>query len=242
MTCDINTLFWDNVSPGVIDAHRRVIGHFGLTVKYTNESVSHGQWMDRVIRQSTADVVGFLDCDCVPLARQVIERAVDYAFEHASFIGTAQVSNHIPPSSHVFAAPAFFFIERSCYNRLNTSMVETDRSDVAEELSYAAEAAGLVYRALYPTHFSCEPKNGAWRLGNYGVYGIGTVFANAVYHHFQCRHRRYTNLFVEQCQRIIDGTFVTDAMFDATGRAHLRDTDRARLASSDGMPHQKALA
>jgi hypothetical protein len=247
MTFQINTLHWDNVDPHVLQSHRRVLEHFGFPVKYTSANIGHGQWMDRVLRESTTDVVGFLDCDCVPLSRAAITTSVEYAYANDTFVGVAQVSNYIEPRSHIYAAPSFLFVARSCYERLGTSMAGTSRSDVGEEFCYAAEAAQVSYRALYPTHFSREPRNGAWRLGNYGIYGIGTVFGSTAFHLFKCRSRRNTDLFVEQCDRIIHGAFTTVGMSNATdlsypGRIARSSANRAPPRTDHAQFDERAVS
>ena len=95
------------------------------------------------------------------------------------------------------------------------SFVENSRSDVAQEVSYVAEDMMVPYKSLYPTHFEREPVEGVWRLGNYGYYGIGTVFANSVYHLFQGRYQQNADLYKIRCQQIVDGTFTTEGMFSA---------------------------
>jgi hypothetical protein len=93
--------------------------------------------------------------------------------------------------------------------------LENSRSDVAEEVSYVAEDYMVPYKALYPTHFECEPIEGVWRLSNYGYYGIGTVFANCVYHLYQGRYKQNADLFKKRCDEIVAGTFSTNDMFNS---------------------------
>ena len=104
----VNTLAWDNSDPQMLAAHRKVMDHFDIAVSYHVKTMAHGAWLDEVMNASDADVVGFLDLDCVPLNREIVLDAAQWAIDHQSFVGTAQVSNHIPPRSHIFAAPAFF--------------------------------------------------------------------------------------------------------------------------------------
>jgi len=61
-------------------------------------------------------------------------------------------------SSDVFAAPAFFFITPSCYEKLGrpSCMPKRGRADVAQELSDRAEELGIRYHILYPNFFEKE--------------------------------------------------------------------------------------
>lgn len=207
MRIEFNTLYWNNTPEKIIESHKKVTDHFGIPVNYYPENTNHGLWMDRICRQSTSDIIGFFDSDCVPLSYDKIMECVAYVKRSKSFLGVAQVSNHIPPKSHIYAAPAFYLIHKQCWEQLQTSFTETRRSDVGEELTYNAEAKGIRYRCLYPDTFESEPTEGLWPLGNYGYYGIGTTFAGTVYHLYQARMGQNIDLFEKRCEEIVNETF-----------------------------------
>ena len=208
VSVEIHTLAWPNTNDKLVSAHYKVNKHFNLGIRYTREQIPHGQWMNKVLQEAEADVVGFLDIDCIPLNRLAVENAAAWAHENKSFVGIAQASNHIPPGSHIFAAPAFFFIDRQAWHDLGRpTFSETQQSDVAENVSYAAEVAKLRYRTLYPTHYTLEPSEGIWPLHTYGVFGIGTVFESGVYHLYQGRFADHVNLFSSVCDQVVEGTF-----------------------------------
>ena len=184
MRVEIHSLAWMTTSPKIIKAHSDVCKHFGLTVNYTVQNIRHGEWMDAVMDKTDADIVLFLDIDCVPTNKDIVDKAIAWVMQHGTFIGIAQASNHIPPYSHIFAAPAFFAITKKIWDKMSRpTFLETEQSDVAENVSYAAEEKGKPYRALYPVKCR-EP---LWRLGNYGMYGIGTEFIGGIYHLYQSR-------------------------------------------------------
>jgi len=212
MNVEIYTLAWPDTDPDMIKAHSDVCKHLGVDVNYTIQRLPHGLWMNELLINSKADVVGFLDIDCVPTNKEVVENAVKHCVDTKSFVGIAQASNHIPPKSHIFAAPAFFFIWRDTWLKLgNPTFSEVpELADVAENVSYAAEMADIRYKTLFPTHYTKESTDGLWNLHTYGVYGIGTVFEEGVYHLYQGRLRNNVDLFKQECQAIIDGTFNTD--------------------------------
>lgn len=207
MKVELATLYWPGSSQTIVQAHQAVTQHFQLPINYYEEKINHGYWMDQILKQSDADVIGILDGDCVPLSRQAILDCIKHVKEKNSFIGVAQVSNHIHPKSHIYAAPAFFFITKECWKKVNVSFTETMRSDVGEEFCYRAEELGIKYRCLYPTTYEQEPEEGLWPLSNYGYYGIGTTFGTHCYHLYQSRLKNNAELFEKRCKEIIDGTF-----------------------------------
>ena len=99
---------------------------------------------------------------------------------------------------------------------------ETEQSDVAENVCYAAEMAGLRYKTLFPTHWTAEPEEGAWRLHTYGLYGIGTHFEEGVYHLYQGRMDKNVQMFVHTCDWIRRGTFNTDYLIPTKAPYHGR--------------------
>lgn len=222
MNVEIHTLAWPNTHVDMLKSHSDVCRHLGIEVGYSIQQTPHGQWMDNILANSAADVVGFLDIDCVPTNRKVVDDAIAYAAENKSFVGIAQVSNHIPPKSHIFASPAFFFIWRKTWKAMQRpTFSETPNSDVAENVSYAAEMSGIRYKTLYPTHWTAEPIEGhAWRLHTYGLYGVGTHFEEGVYHLFQGRIERNVQMFVNRCDDIIKGKFSTKHMMDSRHPYH----------------------
>ena len=217
MKIKLHSLHWDNFDKDMLAAHKKVMNHFDLDVQYTNKNIKHGVWLDEVIGDRSADVIGIIEPDLVPLNREIVDIAIRYVIENDSMIGCAQVSNHKHPQTHVFASPSFFFITRSCYERLGRpSFKRTQRGDVGEEVSYRAERLGVRYRTLFPTHFEREPRDGVWPLGSYGYFGVGTVFANAVYHLYQGRFADNVQLFVRRCEDILAGRFSTEGFNNAT--------------------------
>lgn len=217
MNVSYYTLHWDNVDSRILESHKKVMSHFNIPIQYMDMNIDHGTWMTSIIRNTISDVYVFFDIDCVPLSKEVVDYSINYAIENNSMIGAAQVSNHIPPFTHVFVAPCFFVISRSCYEELGKpSFYPTMRSDVAEEVSYVAEERGKRYKCFYPIKFDGVPKkDGVWRLSNYGYYGIGTLYDNKIYHLFESRWGDHIELFQKRCNQIIEGNFDTSTMYDS---------------------------
>jgi len=211
MKAEIHSLNWPDSDVRIPQQQAAVFQHFQLPLKQHHIRADHSQWMDVVLSKAKADVILFVDNDCVPLKRDAVIEAISWAAKHQSFLGLAQSSNHIKSGTHVFAAPAFIAIARSAWMRLGQpSCRPTPRGDVAEELSWRAEEEGLPYKAWYPTHFHHPSREGLWRLGNYGTYGIGSVFADRVFHLYQGRFADNVNLFVEVCNDIRNDRFSSE--------------------------------
>jgi len=217
-TIELHSFHWDNYNTKALEAHKKVMTHFSLDVRYTCKNITHGQWLDETFASSKADVIGIIEPDLIPLNANAVLDAIDFARKHDSFLGPAQTSNHIPPCSHIFASPAFFFMTRSCYERLGRPSFRPKESvqDVAEGVSYRAESLAIRYKTLYPTHFEREPREGVWPLGSYGYFGIGTVFDDSVYHLFQSRWADNADLFVRRCREVMAGEFNYTHFFHST--------------------------
>ena len=208
MQPQIHCLYWPNVDKKIVNAHKETCEHLGLTVNYTEQEIPHGLWMDNIMMSSMAEVKLFLDIDCVPTNKEIVDKAISYALNNKSMVGTAQVSNHIAPYSHIYAAPCFLAISRDIWDDMGRpSFSENETCDVAENVSYAAEIYKVKYKTLYPTHYFKEPEGGAWPLHTYGKYGIGTHFEGGVFHLFQGRTPDNAMLFYNVCKGIRSGEF-----------------------------------
>ena len=216
MKLETHSLIWPQSDMRLLEAHQRVTSHFALDVQYHVQKVEHGEWMDELMLSSKADVVGFIDIDCIPLDATVVSESAEWAEAQDSFVGIAQTSNRAASANHIYAGPAFLFISRSCYKRAKVSFLETSRSDVAEEFSYVAEARDIRFRCLFPTHFEREPREGVWPLASYGYFGIGTIYAERVYHLYQGRFKENRDLFLRRCEDVVNGGLEMNSMYEAT--------------------------
>ena len=140
MKAELHSLNWPGSDPRLAKEQKDVFNHFQLPLTQHHKKLDHSSWMDAVLQQSRADVVLFVDNDCIPLTRSAVMEALQWAAKQNSFLGLAQATNHINRGVHVFAAPAFLAIARAAWKQLGQpSCRPTSRSDVAEELSWRAE-------------------------------------------------------------------------------------------------------
>jgi hypothetical protein len=211
MKVEIHSLSWPNADPRLAESQAAVFSRFCLPIRQHCLRLDHGTWIDLILEQSSSDVLLFVDNDCVPIRPEAVFEAVHFAYSAESFLGLAQASNHIGSGNHVFAAPSFLAVSRSAWVRLGRpSCCPNARADVAEELSWRAEESNLVYRAWYPTHYHHASSDGPWRLGHYGYFGIGSVYADRVVHLYQGRLSDHVDLFVDICSRILADSFTLD--------------------------------
>ena len=216
MEIEIHSLYWPNTNPEIVESHKKVMKHFELPCNYHEKQIDHGLWMDEVLRSAKTEIVIFFDIDCVPISKEKFIEYIKYVHKNKTFLGIAQVSNHIAPAQHVYAAPAFYIIDKMFYNKLNVSFSAQKFGDVGEMITYYAEKERYTYRCLYPTHYYDESTEGLWKLHNYGWYGVGTVFDNNIFHLYQSRFDRNVNLFKTVCDNIINDNFSFNNFQSAT--------------------------
>lgn len=209
MKIEFHTLYWPGTNQRIVDAHKEVMEKFGFPVNYTIQRIDHGEWMSIILENSKSEIICFFDIDCVPLNREEIIYHINQARLRKNFTGIAQVSNHIPPAKHIYAAPAFFVIHKECWNKVNVSMIAGSdgkrAGDVCELFTYAAEDMNIPFGLLMPKYYYKEPKEGIWNLSDKGCYGIGTIFCNTVYHLYQSRFSENIDIFIKHSKMIIDG-------------------------------------
>jgi len=211
----INTFYYPNTNKDFVNAHKSVMNHFGIKVNYYEQEIHHAQFMQDVLKSSDADVVGFLDIDCIPLTNTSVNEVIKFVAKNKSIAGNVQATNHLNPMSHLFIAPSCFFIWKPLYEALGSpTFFPTNHTDVAQYVCLVAEQNGVRMKALYPTHFEDEPEEGVWRLHNYGLYGVGTVFDGKFYHLYQSRFQKNVDRFIARCNQVVEGTFNTDGMFN----------------------------
>ena len=88
----------------------------------------------------------------------------------------------------------------------NPEFASTKRGDVAEELTYAAEKAGVPVDLLWPV----SSDDSIWALTGGKRYGHGTTYEGGFWHAFQIRLREHQAKFIARC-----ATFLQDAASQA---------------------------
>jgi hypothetical protein len=177
----------------------------------------HGEWMDKVCKdefETGAEVVCFLEIDCVPACETIVARAYRWTKDNRGILGIAQSANHLDPR-HIYAGPAFYMVHREAWQKVGKTFSEQPTSDVAQEFTKVAERLGVPIRAVYPTHYLYPADEGRWALGNYGYFGRGTHYNGGVFHMFQGRTNNAINTFVDVCGKITGNTFSTEGWYES---------------------------
>jgi hypothetical protein len=144
------------------------------------------------------DVALLTDIDCFPLNREIVARAFAAARDGAIF-GCAQSTNHIDPD-RLFVAPMFMAISRKTWEALGRPSFKPDaQNDVAKRLNDIARARGVAIEMLYPWG-AIVPK---WRLGDVGLYGLGTFYRGGVFHLFESRWTPFAFLLFDVAEMVL---------------------------------------
>ena len=223
MNFEIHTLYYKNSDPIFFEFHSKIMKKFNIPIQYTNETINVGSWMNKVMKNSKSDIVGFIDIDCVVTNKDIIKKCLSYVQKKKSMIGIALVANHISPYTHIYVGPTFCFIDRKTwinvgrpsFGQLKSKLKNTFRTkyDYAEKVSYVFEKKKIRYKALYPMLFDKIHKE--YYLHNYGMYGIGTYYEGGVYHLFESRLNENTKIFEKRCKEILNDTFTTEGMINS---------------------------
>ena len=204
-----------NIDYRIVQAQRKVMELVAPDLMFVQALTDkpHGETIDTLLFDayvSGYDTALLMDIDAIPLNPQ----AVDYTLYRASIgnlIGNAQRSNHINNDKHLFVAPSFMGIRLQDWINFGKppSFSETDRGDVAEEVTYAAEAKGYPIQMFMPISYDAKPAEcDSWKLGDgMPVYGCCTTFGiqefPISYHAFQIRYQRNVDLFLAKCEQVI---------------------------------------
>lgn len=204
MNISYHTLYWANTNSDIVNLHKKIMKKFDIDVHYTEKNIHHGQWIDEILEQTKNDAVIFMDIDCFPLSKDVIDETVSL-LENDYMVGNAQVTNCIKAKHDLFCAPSYLGITKKYYEKIGKpSAVNNGRSDIAQELTRAAIDREMRLKMYFPTSFQSVPQGGIWRLSGYGYYGIGTIFDNKTYHLFQTRFQNNVNLLKQTANCILN--------------------------------------
>ena len=197
----------DNLNIKFKNNHSKVMNYFGIKMNYDNRIIHHGIWIDQIMNESKSDIIFFMDCDCVPMNKEIIDFSIKMC-ENGYLVGNAQVSNHLKAKHVLFCAPSFMVISKDYYQLIGKpSATNNYFSDIAQEFTREANKKELRTKMYFPDSFQEVPDCGMWRMAGYGYYGIGTIFNNSIYHLFQSSIGKYEPLFSTACDLIISGKF-----------------------------------
>jgi hypothetical protein len=205
LTCGIYSFYDDNVPPDVVLAQSQVFRHLDLPlVQRYLAGRSHGRAMEETAHDATEDGVIFFDIDCIPLNRGAVTHWYLPAIVAGTLIGPAQRANHLR-TRHVYAGPCALGFSRALYRRAGKPTMDvTRRADAAGELTYACEDRGIPVIKL-PVTDCIELK---WKLfeEDRPGFGMGTTWADSVFHAFEMRGGETRQMFLDKCDEVLQSS------------------------------------
>ena len=198
----IITFFNQRIAPLIPEYQKKVMDHFNVNIEQIipQNWGTHAGEVDKYLKETKRDweYMVLFDVDCIPLNKDIVNEGIEWSMNNLGLFSVAQYASHIPDSS-IYASPAFLCFSRKTYESLDSpKFIQTHRSDCGGELTYEAMKRGYTIELMYPSHVE-TPK---WKLGNKGMFGLGTTYDNKIYHHFEARQNRVEG-FVKKCKDII---------------------------------------
>jgi hypothetical protein len=188
-----HTFYAKNLPLKLLEDHKKVCNHIGIEVQYhIHDAIenydevytAHGKFMTSVMEQE--EVACFLDIDCLPHNKKLLDKAYSWVIENQSFVGNTQNISHTSMRNHIYAAPSFLIVSKDAWNTLGNPdfswfMQNGVQIDTAQLLTLRADQIGMNYQLMYPIGYD-GPEG--YKLSGYGMYGTGTLFP-ATYHWFR---------------------------------------------------------
>ena len=195
----IITVYNEVIPSSVVEGQRKVFEHFGEKIIQIKPEVwrGHASTVDSYLKNNKWDHAIIMDIDCIPLNKNVIKEAREWALNNVGLYSVAQNPNHIHNAPD-YASPAFLAFSRKTYEELGEPSFQQNKQwDVGGEYTHIALEKNMPVKLMYPNHVEI-PK---WKLKDGSMFGIGTTYENKVYHHFE--GRRITKSFIEKCNQIL---------------------------------------
>jgi hypothetical protein len=181
---EIFSPYMENISVDVVDAQRSVVSKFLRPyMRFTQvpTTLTHAQTLRGCLDCAAADIVIFLDIDCVPLCEDALIHLVKTA-SLGYLVGAVQRANHIDNGGHLYVGPFCMAFSQKLYRAFgNPTFDDSDRWDVGEKLSYEWGVPGTWF--IWPT----RAESPQWKLTDNICFGYGTTYGDIFYHEFCSR-------------------------------------------------------
>jgi len=189
-----HTFYTENIPIQVLNDHKKCCDKLELEVIYHKEKfyddydavyTAHGNFMTSVLEKEK-DIACFLDIDCLPYKKSVLEKSYSWAKDNKSFVGHAQNISHTNMRNHIYAAASLLFVSKEAWNNLGSPSMSWfvqngNQIDTAQILTLRADQIGMEYQLMYPLGWD---EGDGYKLGGYGRYGTGTWYPGA-WHYFR---------------------------------------------------------
>jgi hypothetical protein len=186
----------------IIRTQKEMFARIGIDIRQSlAEGVSHDRWIDAVMTQlDAAETVLFVDIDCFADNRAVVDEAVTFA-RHGGLFGCAQAANHLDGPRSDYAGPMFLCIAKQTWLDIGSPSARADDEfDVCARWSAAATRSGVPVRLLRPTSVAIP----LWSLTGGEPFGIGTWYEGGIFHLFEARTGKHTDIFVANAERTLN--------------------------------------
>jgi hypothetical protein len=188
-----HTFYTNNLPEQLIEDHKKVCDHIGVEVVYCPHDyvddydtlyTAHGKFITSIVEQE--EVACFLDIDCLPHNKELLEKAYNWAVENKSFVGNAQNVSHTQLRNHVFASQSCLIVTKDAWNNLGNPdftwfMQDGVQIDTSQILTLRADQIGMQYQLMYPIGYDGPER---YNISGYGMYGTGTLYP-ATWHYFR---------------------------------------------------------
>lgn len=193
-----NCYYTDDIHPQIVEDHQKCSEKIGIKVNYFKDDHhdddpdyaynSHGKFLDSVMEESNEDVVCFIDIDCLPTNKEMLDNSFRWSLKNKSMVGNAQNVSHGGVKALIYAAPSLLMISKKLWQNLEKpsfcwEFKDGRQYDTAQNFTIAAEVANVNYRLFYPIGYDQETEK-EWILSGYGKYGRGTLYP-ASWHYFR---------------------------------------------------------
>ncbi len=209
------TLYGTNRDPRVLEWHKKVmVEHWGLPINYVecpfHAGLSHGAAMNQIMANVIPPTYWWWwDNDCIALKREVVDHVLDTVRNKRTVWGQAWKSAHKAKprgGDHPYASQACLCFPHELYVALGRPDCDhhLDRSDTAEEITFAGEARGYTVALQWPSHSDTHTTE----LGQLSTYGRGNIYGPGLtYHESRADLPDHVDRFVAMAQRVLAGEF-----------------------------------
>lgn len=204
----VYTTYFPNLDPRFIEYQKKVFDKFGIKLNQIENQPnllgrgynSHGTFLTEISKNEDVDYLVFFDIDAIPLHPDFLQIVIDRTYGKKVILGIEQRTNHIP-NSIPYAGPSCFVISKETYNALGQPHYnETDRSDVAEELTHIAREKGIEVDMF--KFEKCEIP--LWDLSDGRKFGTASSYEGLAFHNFESRNSEKIELFLNKCKEILN--------------------------------------
>jgi hypothetical protein len=190
-----HVFYTDNIPKLIPEQHKQCCDKLKIKVEYSvipyekdflTRYYQHGEFLNWTMNNSSSETVCFMDLDCLPYDKNILEKVYTWVNETQSFCGNAQNISHTALRNQIYAAPSMLMIHKKAYQDLDCPDLKCvyennlTQIDTAQILTIRANQIGYNYQLLYPIGYD-GPET--YSLGGYGNYGVGTLYAGT-YHYF----------------------------------------------------------